>query len=80
MNAALNTIASELAGEVTTGYLGNISRDRDDRSWYFFAAHPGRVGTHADTWGGCATQEELIIRANRFNEALKRWAAGRVEV
>jgi len=78
MNNALNTIAAELPGEVTTGYIGNVTQGRDDRAWYFFASHPGRVGEAADRWGGTATQEELIIRANRFNEALKRWAAGRV--
>ena len=45
------------------GYLGNVSGlpgtplYRDDRSWYAFAAHPGRVGTHKDSIGGVATAD-----------------------
>lgn len=86
MNNALTIIAEELniqhglvaPGNITSGYIGNVERGRDDRSWYFFAPHPGRAGEAKDRWGGAATQEALIIRANRHNESLKRWAAGRL--
>jgi hypothetical protein len=43
------------------GYIGNCEGTpgtpafRDDRSWFAFAAHPGRVGTHSDSIGGYAT-------------------------
>jgi len=77
-NQALKIIATELGTDFSSGYIGNVERGRDDRAWYFFAPHPGRVGEAADRWGGCATQEALIIRANRFNESLRRWAAGRM--
>ncbi len=34
------------------GYLGNIETSFDDRSFYFFFPHPGRVGTYEDRVGG----------------------------
>lgn len=43
----------------TFGYLGNIYGTRqqdDDRMWYAFAAHPGRVGTDRDSIGGFRTE------------------------
>lgn len=51
----------------TFGYLGNCSgipgtpAFKDDRRWYAFAAHPGRVGTALDSIGGYSTDrlEEL---------------------
>ena len=39
----------------TFGYLGNCGHNYDDRSWYAFAVHPGRVGTHKDSIGGFPT-------------------------
>lgn len=44
------------------GYLGNCSgipgtpAFEDDRSWYAFAAHPGRVGKASDRIGGFGTE------------------------
>lgn len=45
------------------GYIGNCDgRGYDDRGWYAFAAHPGRVGNADDRIGGYRTSElaELI--------------------
>lgn len=45
------------------GYLGNCSGMEgtpafdDDRFWYAFASHPGRVGTASDRIGGFATSD-----------------------
>lgn len=45
----------------TFGYLGNTyglegtPAFQDDRSWFAFAAHPGRVGTALDCIGGFST-------------------------
>lgn len=41
----------------TFGYIGNCDHTRDDRNWYLFAAHPGRVGSSADRIGGYATSD-----------------------
>lgn len=47
----------------TFGYLGNCSgmegtpAFQDDRFWYAFASHPGRVGTARDRIGGFSTSE-----------------------
>jgi hypothetical protein len=47
----------------TFGYIGNCSgipgtpRFQDDRRWYGFAAHPGRVGTSQDSIGGVRTED-----------------------
>jgi hypothetical protein len=46
---------------VTCGYIGNTYADgTDDRSWFIFLPHPGRVGTAKDRIGGVST-------ANRFS-------------
>lgn len=40
----------------TFGYIGNLDeRFGDDRSWYVFLPHPGRVGTTEDRFGGFST-------------------------
>lgn len=45
------------------GYLGNsygiegTMAYQDDRTWYAFAAHPGRVGTTRDRIGGFRTSD-----------------------
>lgn len=41
----------------TFGYIGNCGAGYDDRAWYAFAPHPGRVGTAADRIGGYSTDE-----------------------
>jgi hypothetical protein len=49
---------AEVTGEGWTfGYIGNVSHERDDRAWYAFRPHPGRVGTHADRIGGQSTAD-----------------------
>jgi hypothetical protein len=55
---------AELTGiAFTFGYIGNCSGIpgtpawRDDRSWFVFAPHPGRVGTHEDSFGGVRTED-----------------------
>jgi hypothetical protein len=40
-------LANELPG-ITIGYLGNIELWGDDRAFYVFLPHPGRVGTYSD--------------------------------
>lgn len=48
------------------GYLGDCSgmpgtpAFRDSRSWFAFAAHPGRVGTTRDSIGGTSSPDEMI--------------------
>ena len=44
----------------TFGYLGNVYADHDDRHWYAFAAHPGRVGTNKDSIGGYRNPADLV--------------------
>lgn len=71
--------------EWTFGYIGNLDGRRDDRRWYAFAAHPGRVGTYADQIGGVSTKD-LGKLADRLATVLeftrvpavkrKMWGAG----
>ena len=62
---------SEATGEPWTfGYIGNVERRRDDRAWYAFRPHPGRVGTAEDRIGGVAT-EDLSTLAITLAGALK---------
>lgn len=48
------------------GYLGDVSgipgtpAFRDSRSYYLFAAHPGRCGTDADRLGGVSDPADLL--------------------
>ena len=57
----------ELPG-VTFGYIGNCGVDRsgpfDDRSWYIFLPHPGRVGTYEDRIGGFRTSDLATMLAS----------------
>lgn len=49
---------AETTGEPWTfGYLGNCDHRRDDRAWYAFRPHPGRVGTYDDRIGGVRTDQ-----------------------
>lgn len=75
--AALEGKAADLKRElpgVTFGYIGNCGSDRsgrfDDRSWYIFLPHPGRVGDYSDRLGGYRTQD-----LGRMLEAWDRLAA-----
>lgn len=61
---------AEVTGEGWTfGYIGNVTPLRDDRGWYAFRPHPGRVGTSADRIGGHGT-DELDKLANVLSGAL----------
>lgn len=56
---------AEITGEAWTfGYIGNLTPRYDDRSWYAFRPHPGRVGTVHDRIGGVRTDEldQLVIK------------------
>jgi hypothetical protein len=50
----------------TFGYLGDVSgipgtpAFRDSRSYYLFAAHPGRVGGSGDHIGGVSDPADLL--------------------
>lgn len=55
LNATLGLADAEHSRKVTFGYIGNLGHGRDDRLWYVFLPHPGRVGTPADTLGGFST-------------------------
>ena len=54
----------------TIGYIGNCSRDLDDRSWMIFRDHAGRVGTKKDVMGGYSTEDRYklldIIKTIKF--------------
>lgn len=58
LQAKADALIAEIPG-VTFGYLGNVGIGRegryDDRSWYIFLPHPGRVGTYLDAVGGYST-------------------------
>lgn len=51
----LDQLNEVIGGGATFGYLGNCGSGVDDRSWYVFLPHPGRVGTHEDRLGGFGT-------------------------
>lgn len=49
---------AEVTGEAWTfGYIGNLTPHGDDRGWFAFRPHPGRVGTSADRIGGVGTDD-----------------------
>lgn len=47
----------EIGGGATFGYIGNLERWGDERSWMVFLPHPGRVGTDGDHIGGFGTND-----------------------
>lgn len=51
----------------TFGYIGNCSPNggNDDRAWYVFLPHPGRVGTADDRLGGFSTGSAEGVWATR---------------
>lgn len=65
----VKVLAANTGIDWTFGYLGNVSgfentpAYRDDRTWYAFAAHPGRVGTDLDRIGGVSTDrlDRLVV-------------------
>jgi hypothetical protein len=57
----------------TVGYIGNVGRAGDDRSWFLFAEHEGRVGTRDDSIGGVRTVDlELLASLAAGAVALAR--------
>lgn len=84
---ALDAKITELKAEfpsLSFGYIGNVGVDRsgpfDDRSWYVFLPHPGRVGTPADCVGGYRTANLPVMLADwdsRVLPAVRRGMAGR---
>ena len=61
LNARFDTEHLDMPKGFSVGYIGNCSRDLDDRSWMIFRDHAGRVGTHKDTIGGYSTQERYKL-------------------
>lgn len=57
LNEVLGLTDADHSHKVTFGYIGNCSPSgaNDDRRWYVFLPHPGRVGTMDDTLGGFST-------------------------
>lgn len=55
INRVMNELNKMINGDATFGYIGNLSQFRDDRAWYVFLPHPGRVGTAEDRLGGFST-------------------------
>lgn len=69
--AHLVELIRDATGETWTfGYIGNVSDTRDDRLWFAFRPHPGRVGTNADRIGGYET-DNLHQLAAMLSGALK---------
>lgn len=49
---------NDLPFGLTVGYIGSTWSDgSDDRRWFIFRPHPGRVGTSDDSIGGYPTAE-----------------------
>lgn len=59
----VKTLSERTGIEFTFGYIGNTYgiegtvAFRDDRRWFAFAAHPGRIGTDHDRLGGYRTSD-----------------------
>lgn len=63
----------------TWGYIGNLERGNDDRSWFIFVPHPGRVGQAEDRIGGFTTENRhlLLQIAVGIDYGRRMMAAGR---
>jgi hypothetical protein len=61
LNAKFDTEHLDMPEGFSVGYIGNCSRDLDDRSWMIFRDHAGRVGTREDTIGGYSTEERYKL-------------------
>lgn len=84
--ALLQAKAEELKARfpgISFGYIGNVGVDRsgsyDDRSWYVFLPHPGRVGGYIDRVGGFATADlsKMLDGWHRIEAAVERGMVGR---
>lgn len=73
LTAKVDALKAELPG-ITFGYIGNVGVDRsgpfDDRSWYVFLPHPGRIGTYADR----------VFVGHKTLESVRDWSAIEFEV
>jgi hypothetical protein len=59
IRARIQRLADMLPDDVSFGYIGNCDgAGYDDRLWYLFLPHPGRVGTSLDRIGGFRTDDE----------------------
>lgn len=82
----LNTLLGHKPGEgISFGYIGNIpvgaaqGSQHDDRAFYVFLPHPGRVGTYDDRIGGfsygnaqgagtvCAQTHAMVLLARNLH-------------
>lgn len=57
-------LRTKMPAGFSSGYIGNCSSGAnpvDDRSWFIFRDHPGRVGTSADSLGGFPTAERYKL-------------------
>jgi len=61
LNARFDTEKLDMPKGFTIGYIGNCSRNLDDRSWMIFRDHAGRVGTKEDRIGGYSTEERYKL-------------------
>lgn len=78
LTAKFKTLKAEFPA-ITFGYIGNVGVYRsgpfDDRRWYIFLPHDGRVGTSADRVGGYST-ESLGNMVNDWDKLVTRVRAG----
>jgi len=61
LNAKFDTAKLDMPEGFSVGYIGNCSRDLDDRSWMIFRDHADRVGTKEDRIGGYSTEERYKL-------------------
>jgi len=61
LNARFDTEQLDMPKGFTVGYIGNCSRNLDDRSWMIFRDHAGRVGTKEDRIGGYSTEDRYKL-------------------
>jgi len=69
----VDALAKELPG-ITFGYIGNVEQWCDDRSWFVFLPHPGRVGRYNDSVriGTTAQLEVAVAGWPRVQERVRR--------
>ena len=61
LNARFDTEQLDMPKGFTVGYIGNCSRNLDDRSWMIFRDHAGRVGAKEDRIGGYSTEDRYKL-------------------
>jgi hypothetical protein len=79
LNAELGLPANPMDGaNVTFGYIGNLEYGRDDRLWFVFLPHAGRVGLETDRIGGFATgdadgAQRCQVALSAFRHGISWW-------